>query len=138
MRKFIPISGAIAALIITSALSGCGGGNVAPVTGPTTTSAVAKVAADAKAATAAKVAADAKAATAAKVAADAKADAAAAAKAAAAQAAAEAVPPPEPIVESVSYANCAAVRAAGADPIHRGDPGYSSKLDRDGDGIACE
>jgi hypothetical protein len=27
---------------------------------------------------------------------------------------------------------------AGAAPIHRGDPGYSSKLDRDGDGIACE
>ena len=22
--------------------------------------------------------------------------------------------------------------------IHRGEPGYSSKLDRDGDGIACE
>ena len=27
---------------------------------------------------------------------------------------------------------------ATADQIHRGDPGYSSKLDRDGDGIACE
>ncbi|WP_234996398.1 excalibur calcium-binding domain-containing protein [Demequina sp. NBRC 110054] len=38
----------------------------------------------------------------------------------------------------VSYANCTAVREAGAAPIHRGDPGYSSKLDRDGDGIACE
>jgi hypothetical protein len=36
------------------------------------------------------------------------------------------------------YANCAAVRAAGAAPIHRGEPGYSRKLDRDGDGIACE
>ncbi|WP_432488991.1 excalibur calcium-binding domain-containing protein [Kineococcus sp. SYSU DK018] len=36
------------------------------------------------------------------------------------------------------YANCTAVRAAGADPIRRGDPGYSSDLDRDGDGIACE
>lgn len=36
------------------------------------------------------------------------------------------------------YANCAAARAAGAAPIHQGDPGYSSKLDRDGDGIACE
>jgi hypothetical protein len=22
--------------------------------------------------------------------------------------------------------------------IHRGDPGYASKLDRDGDGIGCE
>jgi len=27
---------------------------------------------------------------------------------------------------------------ATADQIHRGVPGYSSKLDRDGDGIACE
>ncbi|MFC8759251.1 excalibur calcium-binding domain-containing protein [Streptomyces sp. NPDC057193] len=39
---------------------------------------------------------------------------------------------------SVSYANCAAVRAAGAAPIHAGDPGYSRRLDRDGDGVACE
>ncbi|MEH0560139.1 excalibur calcium-binding domain-containing protein [Streptomyces silvae] len=39
---------------------------------------------------------------------------------------------------SVSYANCTAVRAAGAAPIHRGDPGYGSHLDRDGDGVACE
>ena len=38
----------------------------------------------------------------------------------------------------VYYPNCAAVRAAGAAPIHRGEPGYSSKLDRDGDGVACE
>lgn len=39
---------------------------------------------------------------------------------------------------SVFYANCAAVRAAGRAPIRRGEPGYSSALDRDGDGIACE
>ncbi|MEA5153234.1 DUF4236 domain-containing protein [Raineyella sp.] len=39
---------------------------------------------------------------------------------------------------SVSYANCKAAKAAGAAPLHRGDPGYSSKLDRDGDGVACE
>lgn len=39
---------------------------------------------------------------------------------------------------STSYANCSAVRAAGAAPIYRGDPGYSKKLDRDGDGVACE
>ena len=38
----------------------------------------------------------------------------------------------------VYYANCAAVRAAGADPIRTGDPGYSRKLDRDGDGVGCE
>jgi micrococcal nuclease len=36
------------------------------------------------------------------------------------------------------FANCAAARAAGAAPMHRGDPGYSSKLDGDHDGIACE
>ncbi|MCX6497916.1 MAG: DUF1524 domain-containing protein [Arthrobacter sp.] len=45
---------------------------------------------------------------------------------------------PAPAPAGVSYANCAAVRAAGAAPIRRGQPGYSSKLDRDGDGIACE
>ncbi|MEU1761231.1 excalibur calcium-binding domain-containing protein [Micromonospora sp. NPDC005652] len=39
---------------------------------------------------------------------------------------------------SVYYANCSAVRAAGKAPLHRGDPGYSRKLDRDGDGTACE
>jgi hypothetical protein len=39
---------------------------------------------------------------------------------------------------AVSYANCAAVRAAGAAPIRRGEPGYSTSLDRDGDGVACE
>lgn len=44
----------------------------------------------------------------------------------------------EPEPEDVYYANCAAVRAAGAAPIHRGEPGYSRKLDRDGDGVACE
>jgi hypothetical protein len=38
----------------------------------------------------------------------------------------------------VYYANCTAVRAAGKAPIRRGDPGYSRRLDRDGDGIACE
>lgn len=38
----------------------------------------------------------------------------------------------------VYYANCTAVREAGAAPIHSGDPGYSSKLDRDGDGTGCE
>lgn len=40
--------------------------------------------------------------------------------------------------DSVYYANCTAVRAAGAAPIHVGEPGYSRHLDRDGDGVACE
>ncbi|MEV5054302.1 DUF1524 domain-containing protein [Arthrobacter sp. LAR12-1-1.1] len=39
---------------------------------------------------------------------------------------------------AVTYANCAAVRAAGAAPIHVGQPGYSGKLDGDGDGVGCE
>jgi endonuclease YncB( thermonuclease family) len=39
---------------------------------------------------------------------------------------------------SVYYANCAAARAAGVTPLHRGDPGYRSALDRDNDGVACE
>jgi len=52
-------------------------------------------------------------------------------------------PEPEPIVEEpeveyVFYENCSAVRAAGADPIYEGEPGYSRKLDRDGDGVGCE
>ncbi len=36
------------------------------------------------------------------------------------------------------YRSCAAARAAGAAPLYRGQPGYSSDLDRDGDGVACE
>lgn len=36
------------------------------------------------------------------------------------------------------YKNCSAARAAGAAPLYRGQPGYRSALDRDGDGIACE
>lgn len=38
----------------------------------------------------------------------------------------------------VYYRNCSAARAAGAAPVRAGDPGYSRKLDRDGDGIGCE
>jgi hypothetical protein len=48
-------------------------------------------------------------------------------------------PPPAPAPPAeVYYKNCAAARAAGAAPLHRGDPGYRPALDRDGDGIACE
>ena len=36
------------------------------------------------------------------------------------------------------YKNCDEVRRAGKAPLHRGQPGYSLDLDRDGDGIACE
>lgn len=37
-----------------------------------------------------------------------------------------------------AYKNCDQARAAGAAPIYAGQPGYSAKLDRDGDGVACE
>ncbi|APG93506.1 excalibur calcium-binding domain-containing protein [Sinorhizobium americanum] len=38
----------------------------------------------------------------------------------------------------VYFRNCSDARAAGAAPIYAGEPGYSRKLDRDGDGVACE
>ncbi|WP_233199626.1 DUF1524 domain-containing protein [Cryobacterium sp. N22] len=47
-------------------------------------------------------------------------------------------PAPEPVAPAVYYENCDAVRAAGAAPIYEGTPGYSSKLDRDKDGIGCD
>lgn len=79
------------------------------------------------------------------------ADKAAADQAAAQQAAKQApvpvapAPAPAPVVKApapapaaVSYANCTAVRAAGAAPIYAGTPGYGKHLDRDGDGIGCD
>ncbi|WP_246106543.1 excalibur calcium-binding domain-containing protein [Pseudonocardia kunmingensis] len=39
---------------------------------------------------------------------------------------------------SVYFKNCSAARSAGAAPVRRGDPGYASRLDRDGDGVGCE
>lgn len=50
------------------------------------------------------------------------------------------VPSKTPTSASVQvvYSNCAEVRAAGKAPLHRGDPGYSEELDRNGDGVACE
>ncbi|WP_166844547.1 DUF1524 domain-containing protein [Isoptericola sp. BMS4] len=38
---------------------------------------------------------------------------------------------------ATAYANCDEARAAGAAPVHEGDPGYSRALDRDGDGVGC-
>ncbi|HFI0435640.1 TPA: excalibur calcium-binding domain-containing protein, partial [Streptococcus suis] len=40
--------------------------------------------------------------------------------------------------QNTYYPNCKAVRQAGAAPIYRGEPGYGSHLDRDGDGVGCE
>ena len=59
------------------------------------------------------------------------------------------VPDPSPSVPEVSapgvapgtttfFANCDAVREAGAAPLSSGQPGYSFVLDRDRDGVACE
>jgi hypothetical protein len=39
---------------------------------------------------------------------------------------------------SVFYTGCRAVRAAGAAPLYRGQPGYRAGMDGDNDGIACE
>ncbi len=38
----------------------------------------------------------------------------------------------------VHFRNCAQARAAGAAPLHAGDPGYRPGLDGDRDGVACE
>jgi hypothetical protein len=48
------------------------------------------------------------------------------------------VAPPAAAPGGVYYKSCTEARAAGAAPVRRGQPGYSSRLDRDGDGIGCE
>ncbi|WP_454972631.1 excalibur calcium-binding domain-containing protein [Corynebacterium propinquum] len=53
------------------------------------------------------------------------------------EAPAPAAPPAAPSGETY-FQNCAAARAAGAAPLHAGEPGYRSQLDRDKDGVACE
>lgn len=54
------------------------------------------------------------------------------------RAATEPEPAPAPTPANVYYKNCTAARNAGAAPLHRGEPGYRSAMDRDGDGIACD
>ena len=39
---------------------------------------------------------------------------------------------------TVYFKSCKAAKAAGYSDIKKGEPGYSTNLDRDGDGIACE
>lgn len=39
---------------------------------------------------------------------------------------------------NAGFGSCDEARAAGAAPVRRGDPGYSTELDGDGDGVACE
>lgn len=41
-------------------------------------------------------------------------------------------------VVDIYYPGCNAVRAAGAAPLYRGQPGYRPEMDGDDDGIACE
>jgi hypothetical protein len=50
----------------------------------------------------------------------------------------EPVPAPIAVGQSVYYAGCNDVRAAGKAPLHRGQPGYSEHMDGDNDGVACE
>lgn len=45
---------------------------------------------------------------------------------------------PTATVGTVYYKSCEAVRAAGAAPLKKEDPGYRENLDGDKDGIACE
>ncbi|TCC08814.1 excalibur calcium-binding domain-containing protein [Kribbella soli] len=48
------------------------------------------------------------------------------------------VPTPTSTPTTVVFRSCAEARAAGKAPLHRGDPGYSAALDRNGDGVACD
>ncbi|MGI8537711.1 MAG: excalibur calcium-binding domain-containing protein [Mycobacteriales bacterium] len=50
----------------------------------------------------------------------------------------QAPPPTKAPTAGASYANCSEVKAAGAAPLRRGEPGYRAGLDRDNDGVACE
>lgn len=43
-----------------------------------------------------------------------------------------------PSAQAAPFSSCSQAEAAGAAPLYTGQPGYSSKLDRDGDGVACE
>lgn len=45
---------------------------------------------------------------------------------------------PDRTTTAGAFAGCADARAAGAAPLHRGEPGYRASLDGDGDGVACE
>lgn len=47
-------------------------------------------------------------------------------------------PPAQNPAPALAFQTCADAHAAGYRNMHRGAPGYSEHLDRDGDGIACE
>jgi hypothetical protein len=44
----------------------------------------------------------------------------------------------EEVEQSIYYAGCDEVRAAGKAPLYASQPGYSERMDGDGDGVACE
>jgi len=54
------------------------------------------------------------------------------------QASIERRPIASPAPSGVYYRNCSAAWAAGAAPLHRGQPGYRPEMDGDGDSVACE
>jgi NADH-quinone oxidoreductase subunit C len=134
----MPISSAVAALVITSVLSGCGGTSVERVAGPTTTSGAAATAGAVKTAEAAAVAEAARATEAAtvaqaKIAADAKAAAAAtavtSAKAkAAAAAAAAAKAKPAAVRPATLLETCPKVEKALSGLTGKSSPPTASKL----------
>lgn len=45
---------------------------------------------------------------------------------------------PTPVATSIYYANCTALRKDHPNGVQKGQPGYRSGLDRDGDDTACE
>ena len=48
-------------------------------------------------------------------------------------------PSPIPSSPTEPYVSCDVARNSGAIlPLHPGDPGWNPKLDKDGDGVACE
>jgi len=40
--------------------------------------------------------------------------------------------------DTIHFSSCTEAWQNGYSDIHRGEPGYSSRLDKDGDGVACE
>jgi hypothetical protein len=43
-----------------------------------------------------------------------------------------------PVAQAFSYSSCDQARADGVAPLRKGQAGYARKLDRDGEGVACE
>jgi excalibur domain protein len=50
----------------------------------------------------------------------------------------QAAPAPQPAPAELNFGSCKEARAAGYSHMRRGEPGYSSHLDGDNDGVACD